>query len=206
MSEPSTTLTDALLAILAIALGLHLALTATGSGSLAAWLWSAAFLATALAAGLGSLSHGFGPRFSATRAARLWATTLVAALLANAGFLAALVCLVLDGWPQALALVAIAVGLLAWVRRIHADPRYRHVIKAGAITMVSAGLLTAWAWWQGPASWAPWVAAGLVFAALGAGIQSRGIGRLALLNHNDVYHVLQGMALVCWYWAAAASS
>jgi hypothetical protein len=202
MSEPTTTLTDALLAILATVLGLQLAVLAQAGGSLADLFWVTAFLGTAVTAGLGSLSHGFGPRLKARQASRLWVTTLVVALVANAAFLAAVLCLALDGWPRTLGLMATLVGLIASLRRVRVDPRYRHVITAGAATIVVAGLLTAWAWWQGQAAWAPWVAAGLVVSAIGAVVQRRGIGLTAWFNHNDVYHVLQGLALILLYRAA----
>jgi len=66
LGEPTTTLTDYGLAIIAASFSMRLFLRVRESGQTCHWLWALGFLATAAAAAAGGTSHGFRPVLEAT--------------------------------------------------------------------------------------------------------------------------------------------
>ena len=76
LDEPVTTLGDYALCVFLVVLGVLTPLIRPERPSA---LWAAGFIASAVAAGLGGTSHGFGPRLSAQLAAQIWRATLFAA-------------------------------------------------------------------------------------------------------------------------------
>jgi hypothetical protein len=205
VAEPSTTLTDYLLAALAVVLGLRLAWTARLGAEPATWLWALGFLTLAAGAALGGSSHGFGPRLSALGQERLWTATLLVLIVGNAALSAAVVVLALDGparrLPLALVGAACALGLAA----VSVRPLYRVVIVESAAALFLAVALALWARAHGPAPWAGWVLAGTAVAAAAAAVQTLGLAPHPRFNHNDAYHVLQGAAFLLFYRAATLS-
>ena len=76
LAEPTTTLTDYALAVVAGALSVRLFFSVRGSGRTCHWLWALGFLTAAAAAATGGTFHGFRPLLEASTTAALWNVTV----------------------------------------------------------------------------------------------------------------------------------
>lgn len=198
LDEPVTALGDYALCVLLVVLSV---LTPLTSPEWPSAIWAAGFFASAVAAGLGGTSHGFGPRLSARPAAQIWRATLLVAVGANCLLLVAVT---VDHAPGALVplLVGVAVAkcvvaiALAWRR-----PEYRVVVYDSAIT-IAAVLLLEIARLAEPG--ASWIVVGALLAAFGALVQRSGIRRGKPWNHNDIYHLIQAAAFYGLFRGATA--
>ena len=72
ITEPVTMLTDFALAAASPYFAFHLARILCPRNRVSAWLWSAAFLASAVAALLGGIYHGFALHFEASTLRSMW--------------------------------------------------------------------------------------------------------------------------------------
>ena len=142
ISEPSTLLTDGLLATVAFVLGVRLWAGVPGD-TLARRLWAAAFLVGAAAAAAGGTVHGFRASLPDPLEAALWTGCLMAAALCGALLVAGASCHVLQGAPRRLALVAVALVLIAELGLLFAAPLTRFAVWAGAFWIVSLLALVA---------------------------------------------------------------
>jgi uncharacterized protein DUF6962 len=193
ISEPSTLLTDYLLAAAAFVLGARLWAGAPGD-SLARRLWAAAFLAGAAAAAGGGTVHGFRASLPDPFAAALWTGCLMAAALCGALLVAGASCHVLEGGARKLALVVVASVLIAELGLLSAAPLTRYAVWAGAFWIVSLLALVAASASARAGPVAP-MAVGLALVGAGLVVQRAGWGLHAHFNHNDVAHVLMTVAL-----------
>ncbi len=190
MAEPTTMLTDYALA----ALGVILAAWLGGRARpLPARLWAAAFVATALAAGVGGTLHGWGPALTLPTRAGLWNLVYAGIGLGSFFMLAGLLFTVVPrrGWP--LVLVVLALRLLAFVVfTMAADFRY---VMYDLVLTLSVLLGTAlYGLARGEPS-APCVLFGVLLSLLGAFFQTEGLDLHPRFNHNDLFHVLEMAAL-----------
>ncbi len=199
ISEPSTLLTDCLLAAVAFVLGVRLWAGVPGD-TLARRLWAAAFLVGAAAAAAGGTVHGFRASLPDPLEAALWTGCLMAAALCGALLVAGASCHVLQGAPRRLALVAVALVLIAELGLLFAAPLTRYAVWAGAFWIVSLLALVAGSASARAALLAP-MALGLALVGAGLVVQRAGCGLHAHFNHNDVAHVLMTVALWPFYRA-----
>jgi hypothetical protein len=200
--EPATTLTDYGLTVLSMALGWVLLRQARHDGVHSRMWWAAAFLALALSALLGGTYHGFAPMLGRPTGVWLWrlttyaigAAALCMALAANRAALPGR----LRGWIAASWSLAYSAFLLAmWSRD---DFLLVIAFYLSAVAFVTALQIVAWA--RGHRPEARWIAAGCVVSLLAAALQQSGIRLAAWFNHNDLYHVVQALALYAWYRGA----
>jgi len=201
ISEPSTLLTDCLLAAVAFALGVRLWAGVPGE-TLARRLWAAAFLVGAAAAAAGGTVHGFRASLPDPLEAALWTGCLMAAALCGALLVAGTSCHVLQGAPRKLALVAVALVLIAELGLLFAAPLTRYAVWAGAFWIVSLLALVAGSASARAALLAP-MALGLALVGAGLVVQRAGWGLHPHFNHNDVAHVLMTVALWPFYRAGS---
>lgn len=199
--EPTTTLTDYALGILALVLGLRLWAAARREGQTSVRLWSLSFFSVTIAALAGGTSHGFAGVLSPLAHTVLWKTTVWSIGLTAALLLAAVAWSSLRGRTRSL-LVAVAViqfGIYAlWMLR-HDDFIYVIADYLPAVLVVLA-LQTA-AWRRGTPG-AGMLALGVVTTLIGAAIQASGFTIHRHFNHNDLYHVVQMAATVMLYQGA----
>jgi hypothetical protein len=199
ISEPSTLLTDCLLAAVAFVLGARLWAGVPGD-TLARRLWAAAFLVGAAAAAAGGTVHGLRASLPAPLEAGLWTGCLMAAALCGALLVAGASCHVLEGAARKLALVMVALVLAAELGLLFAAPLTRYAVWAGAFWIMSllalvAGSASARAMLAAP------MALGLALVGAGLVVQRAGWGLHAHFNQNDVAHVLMTVALWPFYRA-----
>ena len=208
ISEPVTLITDYLLALFTAALGWRLgraARVAEWSGFVQTarrqdW-WSVAFLATAAAGAAGGTVHGFQLAMARTLTNVLWLLTLES--LVVAAFAVVSAALGFLGWGRtatfsatfAAAVVFGSYGL--WVVK---NPVFLSAIVAYAAAFV---VLVGIRLFVRPLDGAGrLLIAGVALSAVAAVIQQSGIAIHRNFNHNDLYHVVQAIAIFLLYRSA----
>ena len=159
------------------------------NGARAARFWLLAFVALAVAAFLGGTFHGFQLEW-------IWKPTVLAVGFASFGMLAGSAYATTKGKVRQALVIAAAVKLClyeAWMLG-HSDFIFVVADTASAMLAVAALHLLAL---RNSAS--RWILGGVAVSLVAAGIQA---GRLAPhehFNHNDLYHVVQVVAMLLYY-------
>jgi hypothetical protein len=189
IAEPTTTLTDYLLALLGFALAARLRSLAAEAGRSAIALWAASLAAMGVGALLGGTLHGFGPRLGVPVRAALWLATYYAIGLANLGILAGAARAALAGRGRRLLLAALALRFVAYAVLLTSFRDFRYVVYDYALTLALLAALS----FARPlrAGAAPWIQAGVAVSFLGALVQRSGLALHPHFNHNDLFHVVQ---------------
>jgi hypothetical protein len=199
VSEPVTLITNLVLAALTGYFTWRLLACVRQRSDLSVRLWVAAFAAAALSALAGASYHGFGAQLGATAGQALWQATLNLAGAANLLLLCAVLC-VYSGGGLRLALLAIAVAKLlvmsAWMAQ-HSE--FRYVVYDTVASMLPVLALSAWGAWSRRVPSAPWILAGILASLVAALMQQGRVALHAHFNHNDLYHVIQMVAMYFFY-------
>ena len=196
LHEPTTTLTDWAITLVASSLALRLLAT---SDAAAARLLAGALLAVALTALAGGLVHGVGPRLGERRRADLWLLTLQLAGLSNALLLAAaVVAHAPAGWRAPLLALA-AAKLLLFAREAWRGGEFRLVVLDTLVALAGVAALEGAAWLLRDARSAPWILGGVLVSLAAGGVQRAGLALHRHFNHNDLYHVVQLVAIWLFY-------
>jgi len=190
--EPATLLTDFLLAALASWLAWRLP-----AGPVAARWWGRALGLTALSALVGGCYHGFAPNFSPTVAGPWWLATLLVICLLSAVMALSLLHELRPSVRQREWTVLIAVKLALFAIAASALQKFAVVIIDYGLTMLA---------WAGAAlllrrAWRGWILAAVGLSAGAALVQQLRWAPSRFLNHNDLYHLIQALALVCFHAA-----
>jgi hypothetical protein len=208
ISEPATLVTDYLLALFTGALGRRLGSLASAAVMLgfidkarAQRWWSVAFMATAMAGAAGGTVHGFQRAMPRAVTNLLWLVTLESLVLAAFAVVSAAI--VLGGWSWRTRFIAtfaagVAFGSYGlWVIR---NPVFLMAILAyGAALAVLVGVQL----FARRLDFGGWLLlAGVVLSLVAAGIQQSGVAIHRYFNHNDLYHVVQAVAVWFLYLAA----
>jgi hypothetical protein len=205
IDEPMTMATDYVLAVATAILGVLLWRVAASHRSAAIRSWSLAFFFTSLGSLSGGSYHGFQRVLEPLVVAALWKLTVYAiglgsfflltgAILAGTG----------DGSdvssPVRSTLVALAtlelIIYMVWVTR-HDD--FIYVIEDYGSSLIVIAILQIVAWVRSRAPSAPWVLGSIALSVVGATIQASGFSLHRNFNHNDLYHVVQLVALWMLY-------
>lgn len=196
IAEPVTTLTDYLLAAICVAFAVRLWMNCGGYRSRR--LWAIALFCTGLGAFLGGTSHGFAPHLDALARTVIWKSTVYT--IGASAFLA--LCGTVAGtrlsrrWRSGLNVYnGIAFAVYVVVMSIESDFRYVILYYVPALLVVAS--LQAHAYAGHRAKSAPWLIAGVASSFIAAAIQQSGIELHPHFNHNDLYHVVQAVAL--WF-------
>jgi hypothetical protein len=178
LHEPTTLATDYLLTIAAAVFAIRLWRTNRQ--------WALAFLFTAAGSFFGGTYHGFGPVVGALAATVLWKLTVFSIGLAS-------FFLVLGSGRQLLlvALVKLIV-YMSWMT-VHSD--FVWVVIDYGIALLIVGVVQLVR--RGPST--PWVIGSIVVSVLGALVQMSRFTLHEHFNHNDLYHLIQLVALWLLY-------
>jgi hypothetical protein len=178
VSEPTTVLTDYALAAVSIFLGLKLIEKSK--------FWAVAFLALGLGALLGGTWHGFWQN------ELLWkATTLSVGVTSFA---------MVVGSARAVASRRLRTGLIAFAAvklvayaawMLYHDDFIWVVADTGSALLIVAALYL----WR----FNGWMLAGVAVSVLAGLTQASGIALHQHFNHNDLYHVIQTVAMLAFY-------
>ncbi len=192
-AEPTTFLTDCLLAALGLLFAVRLSAPETTAPR--RW-WAVAFAALALAALAGGATHALAPY---RPAARLWTATLwtlgTASFALVAGALAALLPRRMLRWG--LAILGLKLGL--YLGATAQDGDFRWAILDYGTGLLAVLALAGVAWWWRRQRWAPWAALGVAVSLLAAAVQQSDWDLHRHFNHNDLYHVVQAGGLWLLY-------
>lgn len=170
--EPMTLATDLMLTIAALVFAVRL------------WrvhrMWALAFLFTAAGSFFGGMHHGFAPHLSPIAALLLWKATLFSIGFASFFLLA--------GSHRRVAVFAM-VKLVVYIGWMIAHDDFVYVIADYGLTLLLVGILVR----------TRWVIASIVVSVIGALVQQSGFALHRHFNHNDLYHVIQLVALWLLY-------
>ena len=202
MTEPMTLLTDLLLGALCLCFAVRLFRRCDDEDQTSSRLFAAALVSTAVAALAGGVTHGFQPYLSATADTVLWKLTVLSIGVTSLLFLVATAVATLVGVGRR---VLIGVALIEWL--VYSLWMLRHdefiwVIADYVPAMLVVLVLQVRRMRRGERE-AGWIVGGIVLSLLGAGVQAAGLAPAPWFNHNDLYHVVQMVAVWLLYRGAA---
>jgi hypothetical protein len=192
ITEPTTLATDYLLAAFTATLAWKL----RGSGGAAQRWWAVAFAATAVAGMAGGTVHGFRLVMAPPLTYVLWVMTLEALLVAGLSIIAAT-------YHPAFKWAAVAyAGYAVWVVM---HPRFIFAIVGygAALPFLTTVHLRAWMTSRLPASL--WMLQGVAVSVVAAAVQQSGWAPHPHFNHNDLYHLVQAVAVWLLFKGARGS-
>ncbi len=204
LHEPTTTLTDYLLAAQALWLALRaLRLPADRGG--ACRVWAGLFASVGLSAACGGTSHGFGPGLHPGARLALWLATLAGIGVGNCCLLLAVArARVAGGWRAALQLMAV-LKLGVYAAGMSARHDFAWTVLDSALSAGVALAIELRALRLGRPGAGALVAA-LVWGGAATALQQARVGLHAHFNHNDLYHVAQMLTLGLFFRAARAQA
>jgi hypothetical protein len=178
VAEPMTLITDLLLTIAALVFAARL------------WrvqrMWALAFLFTAAGSFCGGMQHGFAPLMAPIAALLLWKATLFSIGMASFFLLAG------SGHTWAIVAIVKLVIYMSWMI-VHND--FIWVIADYGITLLLIGIAQLVR--RGPSM--PWVIGSIVVSVIAALVQQSRFALHRHFNHNDLYHLVQMVALWLLY-------
>jgi hypothetical protein len=199
IAEPSTLVTDWLLALFTAWLAWELFRQAYRLKDRAIGLWLGAFCAVAASAALGGAWHGFSLQIDQTLATLLWSGTVILASAASLLFLLSTLHVYTSGRLLGV-LAGVAVSKFALIALwLAVNDDFRMVAYDSVLTMLVIVVLNTWGAWARHMPSAPWVLAGMLVSMLAALVQQGRVSIHPHFNHNDLYHVIQmgAMYLLC---------
>jgi hypothetical protein len=197
ITEPTTLATDYLLGALCAALAWRLRSKARGADRRAMRFWAQSLAATAAGSFAGGTYHGFSTVLPPQLARAIWAVTTIVVGMAACLLLSATLTAAVQQSTRRWLLVAVwgqFVVYAAWMLRHDA---FVNVIVEYGLAMLFVLLLhlAAPALRREPST--RWVIAGVALTFAAAGVQQSGFDLHRNLNHNDLQHLVQMVAV--WF-------
>ena len=193
--EPATLITDYLLAALTLALGWRLQ---RDEPPLARRWFARTLLLSALSAFVGGSYHGLAPNFSPHIAAIWWRMVLVVLSFVSAALALSWMHEIVPSahhrWVRAVIVLKLAVFMTIALFK----PAFLVAI-ADYGTALLAWLIAALLLRR---PWRVWMLTAIGLSAAAAAIQQLHLAPSPRFNHNDLYHVVQGVAFIAFYRAA----
>jgi hypothetical protein len=163
--------------------------------------WVAGFTALALAALVGGTHHGFTPYFGPVLLATTWKFTVYCVGIFGLAMLAGSIVAVCRGAMRHALLAAAGLKFLAYAVVMFDRDAFAYVIADTGGAMLGLLLLHGWKAATQRDAASRWVLVALTLSALAAAVQYAGIALHAHFNHNDLYHVIQILAMLVFYRA-----
>lgn len=199
ITEPTTMVTDYLVAALALIFWLRLRSDSGQRQVHSERWWSRAFLATAAGALAGGTSHGFANYLGESGWLVLWKATIYSLALASFCLLVAALLSAFRG-----KVLQILTGL-AWLKFLSYaafmifENDFDFVIYDYGSAMIVVFLLQAWEWIRHHSAAASWILSGILVSIAASQIQMSGWSLHPHFNHNDIFHVVQMLSLTLLY-------
>jgi hypothetical protein len=197
ITEPATMLTDFAIAIVCTAFASGVVQVAAGWG--ARDLWALSFAAAAAAAVVGGVVHGFALHLGPTVKQRLWKATQYLMGLTALAILAAAVAAFTGPDIRPWLLAAAVAKFAAYAAVVSRRDDYLVVVMDYGASMIALAVLAAVAWARTGAAAAPWLVAGVAVSGIAAAVQVGKVTPHPRFNHNDLYHVIQLVALYLFF-------
>ena len=201
ISEPVTLVTDYLLALLTGLLAYWMwsrSYEAAGAGRIetSSWLrwWSAAYAASAVSGVFGGTVHGFSHALRPPLLAGLWMVTLQSLVVAGFAVVCAVIAVSRAHRARARWMAGLAFGACGlWVAA--------HPVFLSALVPYSAALLvvTVFALRHPLSASSRLLLSGIAVSVVAAAIQRSRLSLHPHFNHNDLFHVVQGLAVWLLY-------
>ncbi|MGC4075008.1 MAG: hypothetical protein QM760_21415 [Nibricoccus sp.] len=198
--EPATFATDLLLAGLAALFAFRLrqpSLSGPGFSPSRCW-WKYALGLLAISSVLGGTYHGFAREQFPQYARIWWLITLFSIHLVSAALGVSLLHALLPARRQKPWRLLIFAKLLFFAGFAVLHPRF-------FVPIIDYGS-TLLAWFVAAVAlrpaWSSWMTTAILLSGTAAAIQQLKLGPSAFFNHNDLYHVIQAVALFAFYQAA----
>ncbi len=203
ITEPTTVVTNVVLAGFAFVLGARLGYGAAAEGSASGSFIGLGLLATAVGAAFGAAAHGIDPRTDREQRERCWRASLYALGFAGAATIASVAFFTARGSIRTTILVVAGLKLLAYLISVTRRPEFRVAAAdyGGALAVLLAAALYAIARWH--AAGMPWLVAGVGVSLVAGLVQARRIVFHRHFNHNDLFHVIQMVALYLFFRGGA---
>lgn len=203
ITEPITMLTDYVIAVEVFIFAIVLFRKGYLQKQVAIGLWAAAFACVGVAAALGGTCHGFTYYLENSIVRSLWSVMLLALSSASLFMLFATI---ISTLPRRLRVWFLLGTTTKFCLYLSWSITHLHFVYA-IVDYLSAMLivlgLEAWAIyrrWHSKAS--VWIIAGILVSGLAIGVQAAQL-TIAALNSNDLYHVVQVVALYLLYRGAS---
>lgn len=194
ISEPVTLLTDYILAAECLVFAVLLFRKAKNEAPVL--LWSISFFAIALAAATGGTYHGFVQSLSVPVSSALWKITLYSIGASTLCMLSGMIMAALSGKVRTFFLILAVIQFLGFVILIGRSYEYKYVIHDYVPAMA---VILALCILRLNKAYAIWIIAGILISFAAAGIQLSGFTLHKNFNHNDLYHVIQMIAMYLLY-------
>jgi len=194
-----TVATNVVLAGLAFVLGARLGYGAAAQGSASGSFFGLGMVVGAVAAAFGAATHGIDPRVDAAQRERCWRAALYTLGFATAATTVSVAFFTARGWIRTAILVAVGFKLLVYLVSVARRPQFRLVAAdhVATLAVLLAAALYAMARWH--AAGMGWLVAGVGVSLIGVLVQVRHVVIHRQFNHNDLYHVIQMLALYLFF-------
>lgn len=200
ITEPTTLITDYLLGMAGFLFAYKLYTITQFQEASGLLLWVITFILLALAAFIGGTYHGFRIALGEKTSNNLWRITVYTVACTSVALLIAGAYSTTEGLWQ---IIIISIALLKFVVVLltlaHSD-QFRLVIYDYASSMLMLILLYAL---LAPTAVAVWMIGGILVSFFASAIQLLKISPSEHFNHNDLYHVIQIVALYLMYTAVS---
>lgn len=201
LSEPVTTLTDYAIAGEALIFA-GLLLKPKPKSHLPVLCWAAAFVGVAIAAFCGGTYHGFYSSLSIDTKWGLWRGMTYGLSFASGGMLAATVCQ-LPRWMQGWGWGVIGLKSAIYLSWTVFHPSFVYVVVDYLSAMLLILILLLQIRSDRPnKQHSEWIVAGVLCSLVAAGVQGIGFKGTEYFNQNDLYHLVQMVALYFFYRGA----
>ena len=203
ITEPMTVATNVILAGLAFVFATRLAYGSTVKSSSAVGWLAVAMWSTGIAALIGALAHGTDPARGAALRERFWLGALYTTGFIGGASVASVAFFAARGSVRTTLLALAAVKLVVFVHRVARQPEFRIAAAdyGAALAIVLVGAVYAMVQRRAPGM--TWLIAGVLVSLVAGIVQARRLAFHRQFNHNDLYHVIQMVALYAFYRGGA---
>ena len=197
--EPTTVITDLILALMGFVFGYHLLLIYGERGFDFHFYWAWGFIVTGLGAFFGATSHGFGPHFTTLIKNILWKGTMLFIGLSGWFFAMGTAIFILS--PSVFDLVRwiLIVSIIVYMVYVFRDDRFIIAIRYYFPLMIFIMLEMLYQFSIGYSMGSAYVAVGVLVSLAGAGVKASEFSIHEHFNHNDLFHVIQMMGMIFMY-------
>lgn len=196
ITEPTTTLTDYAIAIESIVFAGVLLRAAVAQKQVSKGAWAIAFGCVAVAAVAGGTYHGFRTGIDRPTVIALWRIVIYALSVASLCMLVGTIISSLPRYWQRWWLLAVGIKSVIYWHWVGTARFFSYAVidYFSAMLIVLLLQIRAMSYQENPTA-SRWIVAGILVSAIAVAVQAARISLAEHFNHNDLYHVIQMVAL-----------
>lgn len=196
VTHPSNLITDYLLGAVCLVLALRLGRAALPRRSTPLTLWTIGYVTAAMAALAGGTYHGFYDQLEPTVAAVLWKVAVFALGLTSAALVSASATYAAPERHRIAWYIAIIAKFCIFAWWMSGHDAFRYVVADLAVSILAIIGLHYWRWYRSGDRLQLWIVAAMLIAVAGAVLQQWQISLHTHFDHNDLYHLVQIVAMI----------